>query len=102
MKNYLIPIVVLVSTMVSAGDLEVSLQGEAIGFYSTYKKSYAEDASVAFFNPAGMSFIPNKLSVVAGGFGVLSKVTYQNLDTREDYSTNNPIGTPFMLLLRIN
>jgi hypothetical protein len=28
-----------------------------------------EDASVAFFNPAGISFIPSKLSVAAGALG---------------------------------
>lgn len=59
-----------------------------------HTSAHAEDASVTFFNPAGMSFIPSKLSVAAGGFGINSKVTYQNLSTLESYSTDNPMGTP--------
>ena len=53
-----------------------------------------EDASVAFFNPAGISCIPNKLSVALGAFGAISEVEYQNLSTLETYKTDNPVGTP--------
>ncbi|MDO4763126.1 MAG: outer membrane protein transport protein [Flavobacteriaceae bacterium] len=94
MRNILIPIAVLSASLVYAGGFRVSLQGVK-QLAMAHTSAHAEDASVAFFNPAGMSFIPNKLSVVAGGFGVLSKVTFQNPDTRESYSTENPLGTPF-------
>lgn len=93
MKKILIPITLLVGTFAYAGGFRVSLQGVK-QLAMAHTSAHAEDASVAFFNPAGMSFIPNKLSVVAGGFGVSSKITFQNPDTRESFSTNNPLGTP--------
>ena len=67
-----------------AGGFRVSLQGVkqlVIALIS----SHAVDASVTFFNPAGMSFIPSKLSVAAGGFGAKSTVTYQNMSTLSSY-----------------
>lgn len=94
MKKILIPITLLVGAVAYAGGFRVSLQGVK-QLAMAHTSAHTEDASVAFFNPAGMSFIPNKLSVVAGGFGIASKVTYQNPDTRESFSTNNPLGTPF-------
>lgn len=93
MKNILIPIAFLSSSLVFAGGFRVSLQGVK-QLAMAHTSAHAEDASVAFFNPAGMSFIPNKLSVVAGGFGVATKFNYQNTNTGEEYSTNNPLGTP--------
>ena len=50
-----------------------------------HTSAHAEDASVTFFNPAGMSFIPSKLSVVAGGFAASNKVTFQNFNTLQKY-----------------
>ena len=93
MRKILLPITLLAGTLAYAGGFRVSLQGVK-QLAMAHTSAHAEDASVAFFNPAGMSFIPSKLSVVAGGFGVASKVSYQNLDTGEAYSTENPLGTP--------
>lgn len=59
-----------------------------------HTSAHAEDASVAFFNPAGMSFIPSKLSIAIGGFAAGNKVTFQNLNTLQSTETDNPIGTP--------
>lgn len=94
MKKILIPIALITGTLAYAGGFRVSLQGVK-QLAMAHTSAHAEDASVAFFNPAGISFIPNRLSIVAGGFGIASKITYQNLDTRETASTNNPLGTPF-------
>ena len=93
MRKILLPITLLAGTLAYAGGFRVSLQGVK-QLAMAHTSAHTEDASVAFFNPAGMSFIPSKLSVVAGGFGVASKVSYQNLDTGEAYSTENPLGTP--------
>lgn len=93
MKKLLITASLLTGMMVFAGGFRVSLQGVK-QLAMAHTSAHAEDASVAFFNPAGISFIPSKLSVVAGGFGAKSKVTYQNLDTNQSYETDNPIGTP--------
>lgn len=79
--------------MAYAGGFRVSLQGVR-QLAMAHTSAHAEDASVAFFNPAGISFIPSKLSVAVGGFGALSSVTYQNAATLQSYETDNPLGTP--------
>jgi len=93
MKKLFISATLLSGIFSYAGGFRVSLQGVK-QLAMAHTSAHTEDASIAFFNPAGMSFIPNKLSFVAGGFAVLSEVAYQNTDTRESYSTNNPVGTP--------
>lgn len=93
MKKILISTALFAGVLSYAGGFRVSLQGVK-QLAMAHTSAHAEDASVTFFNPAGMSFIPSKLSVAAGGFGISSKVTYQNLTTLESYSTDNPMGTP--------
>lgn len=93
MKKLLITSALLAGSLIFAGGFRVSLQGVK-QLAMAHTSAHAEDASVAFFNPAGISFIPSKLSVAAGGFAVMSKVTYQNPSTLESYSTDNPTGTP--------
>lgn len=93
MKKIVVTTALLAGTLAYAGGFRVSLQGVK-QLAMAHTSAHAEDASVAFFNPAGISFIPNKLSVAAGGFGVSSEITYQNPSTLESYSTDNPLGTP--------
>jgi len=93
MKRILISTALLAGVCTYAGGFRVSLQGVK-QLAMAHTSAHAEDASIAFFNPAGISFIPSKLSVAAGGFGAISSVTYQNFDTRQTYETDNPIGTP--------
>lgn len=93
MRKLFITASLLGGMMVYAGGFRVSLQGVK-QLAMAHTSAHAEDASVAFFNPAGISFIPNKLSVVAGGFGIGTKVSYQSLETGESYSTDSPLGTP--------
>lgn len=93
MKKILISTVLLAGFMAQAGGFRVSLQGVK-QLAMAHTSAHTEDASVAFFNPAGISFIPARLSVAAGGFGVKSEITYQNPSTLESYSTDNPLATP--------
>ncbi|KEY18001.1 OmpP1/FadL family transporter [Kaistella antarctica] len=93
MKKIVLTTVLLAGVLAQAGGFRVSLQGVK-QLAMAHTSAHAEDASVTFFNPAGMSFIPAKLSIAAGGFGAKSSVTYQNLSTLESFDTNNPIGTP--------
>ncbi len=93
MKKIVVTTALLAGALVYAGGFRVSLQGVK-QLAMAHTSAHAEDASVTFFNPAGMSFIPAKLSIAAGGFGAKSSVTYQNLSTLESFDTNNPIGTP--------
>lgn len=93
MKKILISSALLAGVLSYAGGFRVSLQGVK-QLAMAHTSAHAEDASVAFFNPAGISWIPNKLSIVAGGFGATNKVTFQNLNTLQSTTTDNPIGTP--------
>lgn len=93
MKKLLLTTALTAGVLSYAGGFRVSLQGVK-QLAMAHTSAHAEDASVTFFNPAGMSFIPAKLSVVAGGFGALNKVTFQNLSTLQSTQTDNPIGTP--------
>lgn len=93
MKKVLLSSALLAGAMMYAGGFRVSLQGVR-QLAQAHTSAHAEDASVAFFNPAGMSFIPSKLSIAAGGFGAKSIVNYQNLSTLESAETDSPLGTP--------
>ncbi|WP_294283255.1 outer membrane protein transport protein [uncultured Chryseobacterium sp.] len=93
MKKILVSTALLAGVLSYAGGFRVSLQGVK-QLAMAHTSAHAEDASVTFFNPAGMSFIPSKLSIVAGGFGAGNKVTFQNTNTLQSTETNNPIGTP--------
>lgn len=93
MKKLLITVSLLAGIAVYAGGFRVSLQGVK-QLAMAHTSAHADDASVAFFNPAGISFIPAKFSIVAGGFAVQTKVNYQNRENLGNYNTNNPLGTP--------
>ncbi|GAB0154969.1 outer membrane protein transport protein [Chryseobacterium sp. Alg-005] len=93
MKKILVSTALLAGVLSYAGGFRVSLQGVK-QLAMAHTSAHAEDASVAFFNPAGISFIPSKLSIVAGGFGASNKITFQNLNTLQSTETDNPTGTP--------
>lgn len=93
MKKLLLTAALTAGTMAFAGGFRVSLQGVR-QLAMAHTSAHAEDASVAFFNPAGISFIPTKLSVVAGGFGIKNQITYQNPSSLESFDTDSPLGTP--------
>ena len=93
MKKIVLTTALLAGILAQAGGYRVSLQGVK-QLAMAHTSAHAEDASIAFFNPAGISFIPSKLSVAAGGFGIISEVNYQNTSTLQSYKTDNPTGTP--------
>ncbi len=93
MRKIIVTAAIMSGAMLYAGGFRVSLQGVK-QLAMAHTSAHAEDASAAFFNPASMSFIPAKLSVAVGGFGAISKVTYQNPTTLESFKTDSPIGTP--------
>lgn len=77
-----------------AGGYRVSLQGVRQAALGAQGAVLANDASVAFFNPAALSFVDSKFSVTVGGFGIALDSKYQNQNTFETAETNNPMGTP--------
>lgn len=93
MKKILISTALLAGIFSYAGGFRVSLQGVK-QLAMAHTSAHTDDASVTFFNPAGMSYIPSKLSIVAGGFGATNKVTFQNVNTLQSTETDNPLGTP--------
>ncbi len=94
MKKIILSVLTLSTAFAYAGGFRVSLQGIR-QLAQAHTSAHADDASVAFFNPAGISFIPAKLSIAGGAIGVKNKITYQNPATGSSYETNSPIGTPF-------
>lgn len=98
MKRILITTALLAGVFTFAGGFRVSLQGVK-QLAMAHTSAHTEDASVAFFNPAGISFIPNKLSFALGAFGAKSEVEYQSFQTLKSYKTENPLGTPLYAAL---
>lgn len=96
MKRNLIWLMALLifPSAIYAGGYRVSLQGVRQAALGAQGATMAHDASVAFFNPAALSFVDAKLSVAVGGFGVGLTSKYQNLSTLESAETDNPLGTP--------
>ncbi len=78
---------------VLAGGFRVSLQGVRQAAMA-HTSAHTEDASVIFFNPAGMGFIEEKLSVVAGVFGTSINSEYQDYSQQYIAETDNPTSTP--------
>lgn len=93
MRKLILSTALLASVIAYAGGFRVSLQGVK-QLAMAHTSAHAEDASVTFFNPAGMSFIPAKLSVAAGGFGAKTAITFQNTATYQSTDTDSPLGTP--------
>ncbi len=76
-----------------AGGYRVALQGvrqAAMGGVS----ADVRDASIAFYNPAGLAFVDSKLSVSIGGFGVNTEARWQDPLTLSRSVTDNKMSTP--------
>ncbi|MDD3771535.1 MAG: outer membrane protein transport protein [Weeksellaceae bacterium] len=93
-KIYLAALMLGMGISAFAGGYRVSLQGVRQASMGLTSVMHARDASVAFFNPAGLAFIDSKISIAAGGFGVMNKVKWQNPSTLESAETDSPLGTP--------
>lgn len=93
MKKIVLSTALMAASLAYAGGFRVSLQGVK-QLAMAHTSAHAEDASVAFFNPAGIAFIPEKFSFAAGGFGAKTEIEYQNLNTMYSAKTDNPMGTP--------
>lgn len=79
---------------VYAGGYRVALQGQKALAMGHTGVAVVNSAELAFFNPAGIVFMENKLSIAAGASAIFSNIKYQNSDTGEAFETDNPVGTP--------
>jgi len=78
-----------------AGGYRVSLQGQrglAMGHTGV---AVINNAELAFFNPAGLVFLENKINAAAGVSGVFSDVVWQNEEFGQTARTERSVGTPF-------
>lgn len=96
-KIFLLAVVVLSTAVTYAGGYRVSLQGNKALAMGHTGVAVVNSSESVFFNPAGLVFLENKLSITAGGFGVFSDVLYQNDQTGAYAETDSPVGTPFYL-----
>ncbi|WP_031427062.1 OmpP1/FadL family transporter [Flavimarina sp. Hel_I_48] len=84
-------------TAVYAGGYRVAIQGQrglAMGHTGV---AYVNSAELAFFNPAGLVYLEDRLNISAGVSGVFSNVTWQNENFGQASKTDSPMGTPFYL-----
>ncbi|MFV0305062.1 MAG: OmpP1/FadL family transporter [Moheibacter sp.] len=93
-KIYLVALLLGLGTTAFAGGYRVALQGVRQASLGMTGSMHARDASIAFYNPAGLAFVEGKVSIAAGGFGIMSNNKWQNTQTLESAETDSPLGTP--------
>ena len=96
-KIFLTLTLAALSSTAFAGGYRVALQGVRQAAMGGTSATHVRDASVAFYNPAGLAFVDAKLSIAAGGFGVKSVVKWQDPLTLNTAESNNKISTPVYL-----
>ena len=98
MRNFLLTSLCLLATATTfAGGYRVGLQGQRALAMGHTGVAYVNSAELAFFNPAGLVYLENKINVSAGVSGVFSSVAWQNESTGQFSNTDSPMGTPFYL-----
>ncbi|HET8753449.1 MAG TPA: outer membrane protein transport protein, partial [Salinimicrobium sp.] len=98
MKKLLFLMVFTLSTAVTyAGGYRVSTQGQRALAMGHTGVAVVNSAELAFFNPSGLVYLENQLTISAGVHAVFSDVAWQNEETGQFGSTDNPMGTPFYL-----
>ncbi len=90
-------VLLLVCAVTYAGGYRVSLQGQRALAMGHTGVAVVNSAELAFFNPAGLIHLENKLNISVGGFGVFSDVAYQNTQFGTSAQTESPVGTPIYL-----
>ncbi len=90
-------VLMLVCAVTYAGGYRVSLQGQRALAMGHTGVAVVNNAELAFFNPAGLVHLENKINLAAGGFGIFSDVVYQNEQFGQSAETDSPVGTPVYL-----
>ncbi len=94
-RLFLLGLVLLATATTYAGGYRVSLQGQrglAMGHTGV---AVVNNAELAFFNPAGLVFLENKINAAVGVSAVFSDVVWQNDEFGQSARTDSPTGTPF-------
>lgn len=95
-KLFSLSLLTLASASMFAGGYRVSIQGQKQLAMGHTGVAVVNSAEVAFFNPAGMSFLDKKFNLSVGGSAVFAKTRYQNSKFNQTGATDN-MGTPFNL-----
>jgi long-chain fatty acid transport protein len=91
----LVVVTCLFGASVFAGGYQVRLQGHRQTGMGLIGVSLFGDASNLFYNPAGLSKMNTKWSVMAGGSGIFSTTAFGLENSVYQTTTDNPTGTPF-------
>jgi long-chain fatty acid transport protein len=95
MKKLLLLFVFTLATAVMyAGGYRVALQGQKSLAMGHAGVAVVNSSELVFFNPAGLVYLENKLSITAGVSGVFANVAYQDEATGATATTDNPASTP--------
>ena len=95
-KLFSLSLLTLTSMSMFAGGYRVSIQGQKQLAMGHTGVAVVNSAEVAFFNPAGMSFLDKKFNLSVGGNALFSKTRYQDSQYNRTAATDN-MGTPFSL-----
>ncbi len=95
-KLFSLSLLTLASVSMFAGGYRVSIQGQKQLAMGHTGVAVVNSAEVAFFNPAGMSFLDKKFNLSVGGNALFAKTRYQNSQYNQTAATDN-LGTPFSL-----
>jgi long-chain fatty acid transport protein len=95
-KLFSLSLLTLASVSMFAGGYRVSIQGQKQLAMGHTGVAVVNSAEVAFFNPAGMSFLDKKFNLSVGGNAVFAKTRFQNSQYNQTAETDN-LGTPFSL-----
>ncbi|MFV8226268.1 OmpP1/FadL family transporter [Christiangramia aquimixticola] len=94
-RLFVLGLLMLTAVTTYAGGYRVSLQGQrglAMGHTGV---AVVNNAELAFFNPAGLVFLENKINAAVGVSAVFSDVVWQNDEFGQMARTDSPVGTPF-------
>lgn len=78
-----------------AGGYRVGVQGQRALAMGHTGVAVVNSAELGFFNPSGLVYLEDRLTISAGVSAVFSDVAWQNSETGEIARTDNPAGTPF-------
>jgi long-chain fatty acid transport protein len=95
-KLFSLSLLTLASVSMFAGGYRVSIQGQKQLAMGHTGVAVVNSAEVAFFNPAGMSFLDKKFNLSVGGNALLAKTRFQSSQFNQTAATDN-VGTPFSI-----
>ncbi|MCM8568829.1 outer membrane protein transport protein [Gramella jeungdoensis] len=94
-RLFLLGLFVMATAITYAGGYRVSLQGQRSLAMGHTGVAMVDNAELAFFNPAGLVFLEDKINAAVGVSAVFSDVVWQNEEYGQMARTDSPVGTPF-------